>query len=139
MHRQSTRRLRHHQLEEESGGAAADRHAKEKGADLEARLARMARDKAALEEQLAEERANRQEVRRGRQWAGVGSRCGEGILSAGVSADTASARGAAASVVPQLEETLKDKLDRAGDDEAAETVAAFEVKYNRLKERYKVG
>lgn len=40
--------------------------------------------------------------------------------------------------MPQLEETLKDKLDRAGDDEAAETVAAFEVKYNRLKERYKV-
>jgi hypothetical protein len=38
----------------------------------------------------------------------------------------------------QLEETLKDKLDRDGDDEAAETVAAFEVKYNRLKERYKV-
>ncbi|GLC41964.1 hypothetical protein PLESTM_001271200 [Pleodorina starrii] len=38
----------------------------------------------------------------------------------------------------ELEETLKDKLDRAGDDEAAETVAAFEVKYNRLKERYKM-
>jgi hypothetical protein len=38
----------------------------------------------------------------------------------------------------QMEETLKDRLDRAGDDEAAEAVAAFEVKYNRLKERYKV-
>ncbi|GIL59066.1 hypothetical protein Vafri_14027 [Volvox africanus] len=38
----------------------------------------------------------------------------------------------------QLEKSLKNKLDRAGDDEAAETVAAFEVKYNRLKERYKM-
>ncbi|GLI62410.1 hypothetical protein VaNZ11_005030 [Volvox africanus] len=38
----------------------------------------------------------------------------------------------------QLEKSLKNMLDRAGDDEAAETVAAFEVKYNRLKERYKM-
>ncbi|GIL91294.1 hypothetical protein Vretimale_9986 [Volvox reticuliferus] len=38
----------------------------------------------------------------------------------------------------ELEKNLKNKLDRAGDDEAAQTVAAFEVKYNRLKERYKM-
>lgn len=50
-------------LEEEAAGGASDRQAKEKVADLEGRLARVTRDKAALEDQLAEERANRQEVR----------------------------------------------------------------------------
>ncbi|KXZ54204.1 hypothetical protein GPECTOR_5g298 [Gonium pectorale] len=84
-----------HRIEEEAGGG---QQSKERMAELESRTARLLREKAVLEEQLADERAARQE----------------------------------------LEDTLKDKLDRAGDDEAAETVAAFEVKYNRLKERYKM-
>ncbi|GIL59068.1 hypothetical protein Vafri_14027 [Volvox africanus] len=84
-------------MEDEAAGAGG-RQSREKVADLEARVSRLEREKATLEEQLEEEWATRK----------------------------------------QLEKSLKNKLDRAGDDEAAETVAAFEVKYNRLKERYKM-
>ncbi|GIL91295.1 hypothetical protein Vretimale_9986 [Volvox reticuliferus] len=83
-------------MEDEVAGPG--RQSKEKVADLEARVSRLEREKATLEEQLEEEWATRKE----------------------------------------LEKNLKNKLDRAGDDEAAQTVAAFEVKYNRLKERYKM-
>ena len=38
----------------------------------------------------------------------------------------------------QLEDQLKRGLEDMGDEEAAEAVASFEIKYNRLKERYKV-
>ncbi len=40
--------------------------------------------------------------------------------------------------LPQIEETVKDRLDRNGDDDAAEAVEAFENKYKRLKDKYKV-
>lgn len=33
---------------------------------------------------------------------------------------------------------MKRNVEDMGDEEAAEAVAAFEIKYNRLKERYKV-
>lgn len=92
-------------LEEEAGGgqgaaaaAAGSAALQAKVSQLESKCARLAKDKAALEQQLEEERLAREE----------------------------------------LEDTVKDRLERNGDDDAAEAVEAFENKYKRLKEKYKV-
>jgi hypothetical protein len=52
----------HPQLEDEFSGVGG-RQSKDKTADMEARVARLAREKAALEDQLEDERATRSKVR----------------------------------------------------------------------------